>query len=250
MDPRISERRRQVGARRRRRWLTAALAVAVVVAFGVAGWNLLHSRVLAARVVTVAGSVHTPAAAVVQQAGLADHPPLLDVDPAAVAARLEALPWVAGATVTRQWPDTVHIAITERRPVAVVPGHQPNTFAEVDASGRVVALVASAPAGLVHLVVPAVAGPPGTTLGASAAPALQVAATLPAALAGQVVQVEDEPAGQVVLALSTPVTVALGTPVQLTAKYEAAAALLAGASLHDGDVIDVSVPTAPIVTGP
>ena len=64
MDPRISERRRQVGARRRRRWLTAALAVAVVVAFGVAGWNLLHSRVLAARVVTVAGSVHTPAAAV------------------------------------------------------------------------------------------------------------------------------------------------------------------------------------------
>ena len=44
------------------------------------------------------------------------------------------------------------------------------------------------------------------------------------------------------LTLTTPVTVDLGPASQLGAKYEDVAAVLAGATLHAGDVIDVSVP--------
>ena len=49
--------------------------------------------------------------------------------------------------------------------------------------------------------------------------------------------------------MSSPVTVDLGTASQLQAKYEDVAAILAGATLHAGRVIDVSVPDSPVVTG-
>ena len=71
-----------------------------------------------------------------------------------------------------------------------------------------------------------------------------MASTLPASFVGQVTGVTVEPAGWVQLALTTPVVVDIGTATQLTAKYEDVSAILAGGSLHNGDVIDVSVPDA------
>ena len=99
MDPRISARRaavlRQQG-RRRLYILVGALVVALVL---VGGWFLLHSPLFAARSITVTGDVHESAAQVVAAAGLANHPPLLDVNGGAAAAGIERLPWVSSATV-------------------------------------------------------------------------------------------------------------------------------------------------------
>ena len=80
------------------------------------------------------------------------------------------------------------------------------------------------------------------------APGLRVASTLPPSFVGQVTAVTVEPAGWVQLALTTPVVVDIGTTSELTAKYEDVSSILAGATLHNGDVIDVSVPDAPTVT--
>ena len=85
-------------------------------------------------------------------------------------------------------------------------------------------------------------------LPAKDAAGLAVASTLPASFAAQVTAVTIEPAGWVQLALTTPVVVDIGTATELTAKYEDVSSILAGASLHNGDVIDVSVPDAPTVT--
>ena len=80
------------------------------------------------------------------------------------------------------------------------------------------------------------------------APGLRVASSLPASFVGQVTGVTVEPAGWVQLALTTPIVVDMGTTAELTAKYEDVSSILAGATLHNGDVIDVSVPDAPTVT--
>lgn len=255
MDPRIRQRRDEVtrGHGRRRRRVVVALLV--VVALGVGSWFLLHGSLFSARVLRVVGSVHTPPATVLAAAGLSNHPPLVDVAPGVAAARVERLPWVATASVRREWPDGVVVTVHERVPVAVVargPASGGGPWAEVDRTGRVLADVPAPPPHLVRLtttgsapVVPA----PGGDLGPSDRGALTVAATLPPAFASQVTAVVAEQGGTVGLQLTTPVTVELGSTTQLHAKYEDVAAILAGASLTAGDRIDVSVPESPWVVG-
>ena len=53
--------------------------------------------------------------------------------------------------------------------------------------------------------------------------------------------------GMVTLDLTTPITIRLGDTTQLAQKYEAAAAVLGGAKLVAGDVIDVTVPDSTTV---
>ena len=102
----------------------------------VGAWFLLHSPLFSARSISVTGDVHESAAQVVAAAGLANHPPLLDVNGGAAAAAIERLPWVSSATVHVSWPDGVHIAVTEEIPrlVAGAPG---SMWAVVSADGRV-----------------------------------------------------------------------------------------------------------------
>jgi cell division septal protein FtsQ len=191
--------------------------------------------------------VHETAAQVVAQAGLASQPPLLDVNAGAAAARLEQLPWVRSATVRVSWPDGVHIAVTEEIPRFVV-SMAGGTWESLSGDGRVLSASATRPAGLLLLTIPEVPGSPGAQLSNKDAAGLRVAASLPASFAAQVTGVTVEPAGWVQLALTTPILVDLGSTAQLTAKYEAVSSILAGATLHNGDVIDVSVPGAPTVT--
>ena len=91
--------------------------------------------------------MHETAAQVVAQAGLASHPPLLDVNAGAAAARIEQLPWVRSAAVHVSWPDGVHIAVTEETPrfVASTPA---GTWATLSGDGRVLGASPARPPGL------------------------------------------------------------------------------------------------------
>ena len=249
IDPRISARRTAVireQGRRRLRILGIGLAGTALL---VAVWFLLHTPLFGARSVTVTGNVHESATQVIDQAGLAGAPPLLDVDAGAVAARLDRLPWVRSASVGVSWPDGVRIRITEEVPrfaVSEPGGH----WATLSADGRVLAVTVAREDGLLLLSVPKPPGVPGSVLPARDDAGLVVASTLPASFAAQVTGVTVEPAGWVQLSLTTPIAVDVGTATQLPAKYEDISSILAGATLHNGDVIDVSVPDAPTVTGP
>lgn len=248
IDPRIRARRAEILRTEARRRLRIALAVLAVLVALAGAWFLLHSRILSARVVTVVGSVHTPVSEIVDAAGLAAHPPLIDVGAAAVAG-VDRLPWVARATVTREWPDGVRIHVVERTPVAAMPEPSPaGEWAVLDRGGEVLAVTSKPPAALVRVsAATTVALAPGTTLTFLRA-ALDVAATLPAAFGAQVTDVRQDMHGTVTLQLTSPVTVYLGSTASLAQKYEDVAAILAGAPLPRGATVDVASPAAPVVT--
>jgi cell division protein FtsQ len=247
VHPRVWQRRVGVlrdQARRRLRWVVGGVAVLVAVCVALL---TLHTPLLALRHATVVGAPHTGAQAVLQAAGLEGDPPLIDVDPKSVAARVESLPWVAHAVVVRHWPDSVTILVTERVPLGSVarPG---GGVALVDASGRVLAWQATT-AGLV-LVAPVTPGRPGTVLPAAARPALAVASALPTTLAGRVQRVTANSLGMVTLGLGKGVSAALGSTQDLAAKLVAVASVLAGVHVRGPAVIDVTVPDEPTVGPP
>jgi cell division protein FtsQ len=248
MDPRISARRTAVSREQGRRRLHLLLVGVSALAALVGLWFLVHTALFSARSITVVGNGHETAAQVVQQSGLDDHPPLLDIDTGAVAARVDRLPWVRSTAVHVQWPDGVRIVVTEEVPRLVMnePGGR---WASISADGRVLGVTSARPPGLVEVSGPQAPGTAGTTLGVRDGPGLAVASSLPASFSAQVTGVTVEPAGWVQLAMTTPIVVDIGTATQLAAKYEDVSSILAGATLHDGDVIDVSVPDAPTVTG-
>jgi cell division protein FtsQ len=253
IDPRIRQRRVAIARRQGRRRLRIVVAVAIIVVVVAGGLGLLHTGWFSAKKVEVTGShPHTPTATILSVAGLAGHPPLISVNSGAVAAKLERLPWIASARVSRNWPDHVTIAVTERVAVASLAG--PGTsWSEVDRTGRTVEVDATRVAGLVDVAVSDARGPvPPAPLGATTAPAalpaLEVARTLPPAFSAQVTQVIGAPDGTVNLALNSGLTVLLGTDDHLHHKYEDIAAIISGAPLHGAKTIDVTVPQSPTVS--
>jgi len=248
IEPRILERREEVARQRsrRRRRMAGVVGAVVVVVGGV--WAALHSPVLAERHVTVTGAFHTGTAAVVAAAAV-NGQPLVDINPGQVAGRVEALPWVAHATVTRHWPDSLTVTVVERVPVAVVesPGHG---VVIVDRSGHVLSTESVGIPGTVVLKAPVTPGRPGSVLGAGAASGLSVLAAVPYLLKPRLEQVAVADNGDVTLALTGNVGVTLGPAVDLGAKFDALASVLIDVPPTAPEVIDVTVPDAPAVGPP
>ncbi len=114
------ERERRLASRQlRNRVIIGVLAGLVVIS--VVGWVALYrSSAFAITNVEVAGNSHLTAARVTQLAGLPPDTTLLRVPEAAMLARLERDPWVADASIQREFPDTLRIVVRERVPLAAV----------------------------------------------------------------------------------------------------------------------------------
>lgn len=106
-------------ARPRGWWLQRALVgVAVVVVLGLlVTWLVAFSPLLGAQTVQVQGATTLSDDQVRAAAGVSDGSPLVRLDAAAVARRVEALPQVASATVGVSYPSTVTVTVVERVPV-------------------------------------------------------------------------------------------------------------------------------------
>jgi cell division protein FtsQ len=248
IDPRILERREEVSRQRSRRRLRIAAVVGAVVVLVSGIWFALHSPVLAARHVTVVGAIRTGVGPVVAAVGLHGQP-LVDVNPGQVAARVDALPWVAHATVTRHWPDTITVTVDERVPAAVVdtPGHG---AVLVDRHGRVLSTETAVTPGTVVLAAPVVPGRPGSVLGPGATPGLSVLAAVPPLLQSRLEQIDVADNGDVSLSLTGRIGVTMGPAVELPAKFEALVSVLVDVPPTQPEVVDVTVPDAPAVGPP
>jgi len=141
---RLQLRRRDERRRRARSWIIGAVALVLLIG---AGYVIGFSPALAARAVTVNGAKVLSKNEVLDAAGVKAGTPLVWVDPATVAQRVSGLPAVAEVTVSRDWPDQVHIAVTERKPRLAIPAG--GGYLLADASGVVFEAVENAPSGLV-----------------------------------------------------------------------------------------------------
>lgn len=242
-DPRIHERRvtvaRQIG-RSRRRKLVAAAAVVLV---GGSGFALVHTSIFGARHVIVKGAPRVSTAAVIRAAGLAAHPPLVDLDAAVIARRVERLAWVATAAVRIGWPSSVSIRLTERIPVATV--RTSTGYAECDVTGRVLEDIATRPASLPLIAVSPV-GRPGSRLGGRGPALTAVAAVMPESLVARSILL-GESADGVVLVLQGGLEAILGSNDALGQKFISLATVLAHGGLSGVTVLDLRVAAAPVL---
>jgi len=140
-------RGRQARSGGRRKAVFFTLTAAAIVA--AAAWALLGSRLLVARSVRVTGAPQAQQAEVLRAAAIAPGTPLIRIDPAAVARRVERIAQIQSAEVSRDWPGTVVIAVRERTPALAVPAG--GGCALVDRFGVVVSHVARCPPGMVLL---------------------------------------------------------------------------------------------------
>ncbi|MGH9030044.1 MAG: cell division protein FtsQ/DivIB [Acidimicrobiales bacterium] len=249
IDPRMRDRRVNATRARGRTRLRVVLGALVVATLACAGVAVLHTSAFSARHLTVVGAGHTPAVRILSVSGLADHPPLLDVDPGRVAARIETLAWVDSARVALHWPDSVVVVVKERIPaVSVQDGGR---FALVDATGRVLGYVAQPSAGTVPVLLGAggagTVGGPGSMLGHDAAGAVETAAAIPGALRERVTAVELQAGGAVSLELGGALSASFGAPTDLEAKFDALASVLSGTRISGPARIDLTVPGEPSV---
>jgi cell division protein FtsQ len=250
IDPRIRQRRIEVKRNEGRRRLKILVAVLSVLLVTGTAFVAMRSPFLDVDRLAITSGPHTSPRAVTAAAGVPRHRPLIDIDTTAVARRIRTLPWVRSVSVRRQWPGTVEITVVERTAAAAVPAAA-GGWALVDAGGWVLERMAAPPPGVVPVVDVAPVGAPGTTVWRSVRDSLTVAAALPPALIPKVAGVGPGPDGEVQLHLKPAGLARLGPPAELAAKLSSLAVVLDHVPLTGAGavaVIDVRVPTAPVVT--
>ena len=203
-------------------WRAAFFALAAAGVVAVVAWALFGSRLLAVRSVVVTGTHLVPRAEVLDAAGIELGTPLIRVNAAQVAARVETIAQVASAQVTKSWPDLVVIAVRERTPALAVHGPG-GGFDLVDPHGVVVEWVASLPRGLPLYRTTAVTSLRGSPDVSAAAAVL---AELPARLRQSVESVTVPSPDQVTLSLDGGVTILWGGADRAAAKAEELAILM------------------------
>ena len=218
-------------SRSRRSWRVAFYALALVGVMGAAAWALLGPWLLVVRSVVVTGTHLVPASEVLAVAGIHEGTPLIRVNTARAADRVETIRQVAGAQVTRSWPDRVVIAVRERTPAVAVtaPG---GGFDLVDGDGIIVQWAVRRPADLpLYVTTAAVTSLPGDPDLAAAAAVL---GGLPGKLRVSVTSVSAPGPDQVTLRLAGGVTVLWGGADHAQAKAEELAVLMPShASYYD-----------------
>ena len=220
------------------RWL---IAVGVVAALALVAYAVTISPLLAVDTITVRGAHHTRAAQLERAAGVGTGDALLWLDTGHAAAALEAVPYVRTARVTKEWPHTVHLTVTERTAVAWAEGSGGKVL--VDGTGRVLETVATPPAGLPQLLGLRAVPAPGATV-APAGPARAAGVLNPIAAGGT--KSVTAAGGDLTMQLANGTEVRLGDGTQLRAKVAAAVAVLGSMGDQPVHYVDVSVPTNPV----
>lgn len=156
---------------------------------------------------------------------------MFTVDTASLQHRVASMPDIAEARVSRQWPSTLRVTVTERRPVLAVK--QPSGWVLVDAAGRSYATVAQRPKQVLPLTLPTT-----SSTGSALQAAVAVVAALPPVVRKDVVALSAPSVAGIRLRLRSGSTVVWGSAEGSARKARALAVLLR----RRARVYDVSTP--------
>ncbi len=232
-------RKRFLRRQRARRWVVLRRLLVVVAVLGlVLGgvWLVFFSSVLAVHQVEVRGTEVLSAAEVEKVAAVPQDVPLATSDLAAVQARVEELAPVASAEVSRSWPDTIRVEVTERTAVAVVDWE--GSWRGLDQEGVLFRQYPQRPVELPRIVVQA------STTSEALAEAAQVVDSLPSVVAQRLDYVQVGSIDDIQLHLKGGVTVNWGSSDESGHKGEVLVVLM---QKQQGSVYDVTAPGRPTI---
>lgn len=217
----------------RRRWV-AVLAVLSVLGLV---YVLVFTSLVGVRSVEVTGTHRVAKSEVLRLAGVPDRRAMLRVDTDDVEQRLARLPAVRAVDVSRSWPSTITIEVTERTPIAFFRGQ--GSVSLVDGEGVPFHQQSKTPAKLPELALDKVSARDPITRAVTA-----VLVGIPDKLRNRVSAVTARTPGSVEFSLKNGKTVRWGDAQQLDRKSKVLAALLS----RPGTTYDVSSPELPTVS--
>jgi cell division protein FtsQ len=209
------------------------LALLLVALLSGSVWLVFLSSHVTAERVDVTGTRTVGEPRIKRAAEVPTGTPLARVDLDAIRARVESISSVRRVEVSRSWPHTVHIAVTERTPIAVLD--RGNGLQALDSQGVLFGSYGTRPRGL-----PLVRTQPDTR-GEALVETARVIGALPAHIAVRVDVVEVATVDEIQLVLSNGRRVLWGSAEDSDQKAEVLGVLLK----RPGQQIDVSVPGRP-----
>lgn len=219
----------------------ALMAIAIVAGVG---WALLESRFFVVRSVQVTGTHLVSPAQVRSAADIPAGLPLIRVNGTAVLHRVEQLRQVQSARVSRDWPNTVVISVTERVPALAVPDGQ--GYGLIDKYGVVVESVSEQPLDTPILALPAGSAQPAALRGNPAVYAAAVVVReLPHYLTRELKSVRAPTPAEVTLRLNDGVSIVWGGTDRAGEKAKELAVLM---RTHARSY-DVSAPGTAVTSG-
>jgi cell division protein FtsQ len=232
-----TQRTRRARKRRsRRRKALAFIAIMLVLTLlGGSLWTMYISTALVTKRVKVVGTSELTAAQVSLAAQVPLGVPLARQDLDAIAQRTTTLPAIEAASVIRDWPNTITVAVVERRPILGL--RQPEGYVLVDKSGVAYQTQEVLP----PKVVLAVVNPGDKPLLTEMA---TVAAALPNKLRGRIDRMTASSRDAIALVLESGQTVTWGSSSDSELKAQIVTALLMREAKSS---IDVSSPHNPAV---
>lgn len=230
LEERREATRRQRKWRRIRRIIYAVLALVLAI---VLAWLVWFSDVLVAKQVKVTGNATVSQLRVQRVAQVPMGKQLMRLDLQAIRARVETMPAVRSANVSRSWPQSVSIEVVERQPVAVI--NRGSGLQAMDEQGVLFRRYPERPKDL-----PLVRTEPDTKTEALVE-AGKVIGALPPDIAKRVDFVEVKTIDQISLRLRNGRVVVWGSAAQSADKADVLAVLIK----KDVREIDVSVPGRP-----
>lgn len=234
VDPRIAARRasvRQDRARRRNRVLAAVVMLCMVAG---ALWLLSRTALLDVDRITVTGTSRLQVDEVISASGLSVGQPLVGIDTAEAADRLEQLPWVRSASVVRTWGGDVTITIIERVAVGEVRVED-GTSELIDVTGALLGAATGADGALPRII---------TVTDGS----LELAGLLPPGVRSRVIEIRSDDQDRLQLTLRPTGTVEFGPATALAEKVAALVTVMGQVDQRDLCTIRVITPDSPVVT--